>query len=412
VKNYKINTDVKSRKILVVDDEIGNIKSITHNIIESKEPYVLYQALNGELAAKIAIAEMPDLIITDWEMPGINGIELIKRLKLNEVTAEIPVIMCTGVMTTSENLNTALMAGAVDYIRKPIDKIELLARVKSMLMLSDSRKVLKEKYLTIEQNHNFIQTLMESIPHPMVYYELTGEIKGYNQQFECLLGLDKQNIINNSIYNYFDISEKEIHQLQDHILLGGSDSINYEFEFEGNHYIFTKNLYATGSHPQGIICTLSNISELKKAHAEIIESKKKELASSALRLIQISEQNNNLISELENIKSLTSTEAKVMIQQCITKFSLNTGKGFWNEFESRFENVFESFSSTLNDLYPNLTPGEKRLCALLRLNLSTKDIATLTYQNPRSVDMTRYRLRKKLSLKTEENLVDFLLSIK
>lgn len=402
----------KVHKILIVDDEPNNLRAIRNCIAESNEQYTLFQSLNGELALHISETELPDLIITDWEMPGMDGIELIKTLKSRELTAEIPVIICTGVMTTSENLYTALMAGAADYVRKPIDNIELTARVKSMLQLADSQKNLKEKYIEIEQNQKFIQSLMESIPHPMVYYQLTGEIEGCNQRFEQLIGVEKSNFISQSIYKVLDFTKMRIHLQQDQLLELFKNDVSYETEFQDYQFIFTKTLYyKKNTVPEGIMCILSDISELKKAHNEIIESKKRELTSSALRLIQISEMNNSMIAEFEKIKSLTTSNIGDMIQQTISKFSLSTGKNFWSEFESRFENVHESFYSTLNKLYPNLTPGEKRLCALLRLNLSSKDIATLIYQNPQSVDMARYRLRKKLNLNSEENLVDFLLNL-
>jgi PAS domain S-box-containing protein len=399
-------------KILIVDDEPNNIRAIRNCIAESGEFYTLYQALNGETALKVATTEKPDLIITDWEMPGMDGIELIKNLKSSENTSEIPVIMCTGVMTTSENLHTALMAGAVDYVRKPIDKIELIARVKSMLQLSTSKKELKMKYLEIEQNNKFVRSLMESIPHPMVYFTLSGEIKGCNKRFENLFGLATPNFSETSIDKLLGFSNESIDYTQDQLLLNGNTDISYETEFNDNFYIFTKTLYYSAqAKPEGIMCIISDITELKKAHIEIVESKKKELTSSALRLIQISELNNSLISEFEKIKLQTSRDISEMIQQTISKYSLNTGKSFWNEFESRFENVHESFYINLSKLYPCLSPGEKRLCALLRLNLTSKDIATLIYQNPQSVDMARYRLRKKLNLKQDENLNEFLTNI-
>jgi signal transduction histidine kinase len=87
---------------------------------------------------------VPDLIITDWEMPGMSGIDLIKKLKNNKMTFDIPVIMCTGVMTSSKNLMTARNVGAADYIRKPIDKIELLAITKANLHLADNYRKIKD----------------------------------------------------------------------------------------------------------------------------------------------------------------------------------------------------------------------------------------------------------------------------
>ena len=117
---------MQTYKILIVDDEIEHLESIIEIIEETDMPYSILQACTGDIALIITEKEIPDLIITDWEMPGMNGIELIKLIKKNEKTRDIPIIMCTGVMTDSKNLETALQAGAVDYIRKPIDKIELI----------------------------------------------------------------------------------------------------------------------------------------------------------------------------------------------------------------------------------------------------------------------------------------------
>lgn len=156
---------------------------------------------------------------------------------------------------------------------------------------------------------------------------------------------------------------------------------------------------------------MTDITELNRAHNEIIESKKRELTSSTLRLIQNSEMNNTIIGELEKLNQYTNNAGNEIIKSIINNLSLNAGGSIWQEFEMRFENVYESFYRALNKLFPDLTQGEKKLCALLRLNLSSKEIATLMFQNSQSVDMARYRLRKKLNLKQNENLTDFLMSI-
>lgn len=135
---------MRHSKILIVDDDIDNLNVIIRHVEEDQEPYELLQALSGEAAFEIAMNEIPDLIIADWEMPVMNGIELIKKLKEDDRTSNIPVIMCTGAMLTSEDLRMALQAGAVDYIRKPIDKIELLARIQATLRLSASYKEIQE----------------------------------------------------------------------------------------------------------------------------------------------------------------------------------------------------------------------------------------------------------------------------
>jgi len=129
--------EINAHKILIIDDDINTI-DIVVDILEKANPvYIFYHAVNGEMGVEAAEKHQPHLIITDWEMDGgISGIETIRKLKLNPATAKIPVIMLTGIMTSTKNLKTALDAGAVDFIRKPIDEIELVARIRSMLMLA------------------------------------------------------------------------------------------------------------------------------------------------------------------------------------------------------------------------------------------------------------------------------------
>ncbi len=134
------STHKEDYKILVVNDDINSLRTIVDHVEKNNNQYSVLQSLSATVALEIAIRELPDLIITDWDMPVMNGIEFIRELKKIEKIKNIPVIMATAVMTTSENLKMALDAGAVDYIRIPIDKIELQARIYSMLKLSHSYK--------------------------------------------------------------------------------------------------------------------------------------------------------------------------------------------------------------------------------------------------------------------------------
>lgn len=134
------------KTLLIVDDDPMNIKVINELLLSTQNPkYEVLNASNAMLGLKIAESVQPNLIITDWEMPNMNGIEFIKALKKNNKTNEIPVIMASGIMTTSEDLDLALSAGAEDYIRKPIDKIELLARVRSVIAINDQVKKIREQ---------------------------------------------------------------------------------------------------------------------------------------------------------------------------------------------------------------------------------------------------------------------------
>ena len=83
----------------------------------------------------------------------------------------------------------------------------------------------------------------------------------------------------------------------------------------------------------------------------------------------------------------------------------------WEVFAQHFDKVHSDFLRTLKKKYPTLTPNDSKLCAYLRMNLSTKEIAQLMNISVRGVEISRYRLRKKLELPTSVNLFDFLLSI-
>jgi PAS domain S-box-containing protein len=399
-------------KILIADDEPLNL--MLYSEMLKSDSYSCITAKDGLIAVDLAIIEIPDLIILDWNMPRLNGLDALKKIKNNPDTKEIPVIMITGIMTSPENLKSALEAGAIDFLRKPFDKIEFLARVRSMLLLSRSIKEVHEKYVVIERNNIFINSLMESIPHPMVYYSLDGKINGCNRRFEEFFNQERDSIKGTMIYQNMYNSGKISHQMYDQELINMLNEISYETKWllTNRDLIFSKTVYFNSEgDPDGIMCIITDITDLKQIHNELLESKKRELTSSALRLIHISEMNNNLISELDEISEHADKKGKELIRNTISRFNVNSSENVWQEFETRFANVYESFYNKLNAQFPDLTPGEKKLCALLRLNLSSKDIAAITFQNSQSVDMSRYRLRKKMNLNPDENLIDYLMNI-
>ena len=131
-------------RVLVIDDEEENLRSITQLLRHHHFATTIH--LDPRMALSLARQKQPDIIITDWDMPHLDGITLIKQLKSDPEVSDTPIIMATGVNTASEHLELALEAGAVDYIRKPFDKTELLARTRSALMLSQShRRMLEAK---------------------------------------------------------------------------------------------------------------------------------------------------------------------------------------------------------------------------------------------------------------------------
>ena len=130
-----------------------------------------------------------------------------------------------------------------------------------------------------------------------------------------------------------------------------------------------------------------------------LELKNKELASKTIRQTEHDELINLVQKDLKEIHSkATQSETKHSLNQLFNRIKSNTSQNNWEEFELRFSNVHESFYKKLDELHPNLNSHDKRICALIKLNLSTKEIANLTKTSVKSVENIRTRLRKKLGL--------------
>jgi PAS domain S-box-containing protein len=396
-------------KILLVDDESLNLALYVEML--GRHSYQFIKASDGRLALEQVRNEKPDLIILDWQMPEMDGLETLIHLKSDQSFKDIPVLMITGVMNAPENMVTALEEGALDFLRKPFDRMELRARVRNLLLLSDSMRELQEKYELLRNRNRLIHSLFNGVAQPMVFYNTEGIIREYNPPFASLFSDHSETLNGKSVYRLFENNQAATFFKKDIELISNNnpDSFESSLEMDGSEFLGSRSVitYSNGL-PSGIILVMTDVTEIRRAQEELVEGKKRELVSSALRLIHLTEVNNNLIAELEKVRIHSDPEGKEIIESLIRKYKPATDGAIWQDFETRFENVYESFYRKLHELYPDLTPGERKLCALLRLNITSKDIAAITFQNPQSIDMARYRLRKKLNLSTEENLVDFL----
>ena len=125
---------MSGRKILIVDDESA-IRDMLRVALEMAE-YQCIEASNAQDAHALIVDEKPDLILLDWMMPGTSGIELARRLKRDDVTADVPIIMLTA-KGEEDNKIQGLEVGADDYITKPFSPRELVARLKAVLRRAD-----------------------------------------------------------------------------------------------------------------------------------------------------------------------------------------------------------------------------------------------------------------------------------
>lgn len=124
-----------ARTVLIIDDEPDLIRLIDYNL--TKSDYVVLTAKNGEAGLTLARRHAPDLIILDIMMPGLDGFDVCKKLRQDPMTAHVPILMLTAKAEEGDRV-LGLEIGADDYMTKPFNLRELLARVKALLRRSDA----------------------------------------------------------------------------------------------------------------------------------------------------------------------------------------------------------------------------------------------------------------------------------
>ena len=282
------------RKILICEDEPEVLKAYIEFFKD--KPYVIIHANNGRQGLTLAEQERPDLILMDWEMPEMTGIEAITRMSELELIEDIPVIIATGVMIEPKHLKIALEAGAVDYVSKPIQTQELEARINCALRLSNAYKHIKS------------------------------------------------------------LREME------------------------TRYLESK-----------------------------IDRQDRELALAASIKQNIMEKMKNINTNLRKIITMGPMPVQFVAQEILEEIKqFDDANRIWDDFKLHFENVNTGFFDKLNELHPDLTNRDKRLCAYVKMGMGNKEIAYVNHINYSSIKKALGRLRKKLGLTPELRLRDYI----
>jgi len=136
--------------------------------------------------------------------------------------------------------------------------------------------------------------------------------------------------------------------------------------------------------------------------------KNKELATNMMYLLEKNEFIGSITTKMDEIRSRSKKENQSLIQEIIMELKRNSSSKIWEEFELRFKEVHSEFYNELHQRFPDLTQNEVRLSAFLRLGMSTKEISAITHQSVKSINVARFRLRKKIGIERDENLLSFL----
>lgn len=161
---HKFEINNSDYTILVVDDVMSNVLLL--KILLKNEKYNTLTANTGEQAIEIAKAEQPDLILLDVMMPGMDGWETCRRLKSDPVTADIPVFFLTALNSTNDIVQ-GFKLGAADFVTKPINKEELIARVSHEIQLVAAKRQLAEKNLELQHTIKGRDKMYSVIAHDL-----------------------------------------------------------------------------------------------------------------------------------------------------------------------------------------------------------------------------------------------------
>lgn len=129
-------SDLTQHTVMIVEDETGNVDILLETL---GEEYEIAVALSGEDALEDAVSVMPNLILLDIRMPGMDGYEVCRRLKGDERTRDIPVIFVTALDDAADR-DMGLELGAVDYITKPFDPAQVREKVRNCLEHNPEKK--------------------------------------------------------------------------------------------------------------------------------------------------------------------------------------------------------------------------------------------------------------------------------
>jgi|WetSurSiteA1Bulk_404760.scaffolds.fasta_scaffold01525_2 signal transduction histidine kinase/DNA-binding response OmpR family regulator/ligand-binding sensor domain-containing protein len=137
-----IKRDQESKETLLIIEDNDDLRIFIGDSLKGK--YIIHEAENGKVGINIAFTMMPDLIVTDIMMPGLDGIQLCNQLKNDERTSHIPVILLTAKATTEDKI-AGLQSGADDYIVKPFNMAELSTRISNLLEIRDKLRLKYDK---------------------------------------------------------------------------------------------------------------------------------------------------------------------------------------------------------------------------------------------------------------------------
>ncbi len=239
---HKINSSKYT--ILCVDDNQNNLFTLSA-LLSTLTNIQTIEALSADEGLTVLLKNSVDLILSDIQMPDINGFEFAKILKSNKKTKDIPIIFVTAIFKSEEFIKYGFEIGAVDYITKPIDDNQLLNKIRLYL------KLFKEKE-QVRQSEKRLYDIAQSIGDGVYTVDINQKLTFINQEALQLLGFKENELLGKKVHDYIHYKDRNEKKVSSHVckvhqsmLLGERVRDNHESLVKKDGSILEVSLVAT-----------------------------------------------------------------------------------------------------------------------------------------------------------------------
>jgi PAS domain S-box-containing protein len=254
--------------ILIVDDEAQVLHFYSRCLQQAG--YDVAGAMTGHEGLQKVHAIRPDLVLLDVRLPDLGGMEVCQQIKSHPHLQDVLVILCSGEAISSTDKVDGLGTGADEYLAKPVDLPELLARIRTMMRIRDTVSALRAS----EEHH---RRLLNILPDAVCVVQPNGQIMSVNSRAVVMLGCDgQQELIGQSLFDLMFGADRE--RIRKDILValeaGSIDAIEYTLLKHKGGAALRVELSATVSNygqgqPAGMVCVLRDITESRAASKRI-----------------------------------------------------------------------------------------------------------------------------------------------
>ena len=250
----------------MVDDEVDVLRVYTKFL--RRAGYEVTEATTGHEGLEQVRTSKPDLVLLDVRLPDMGGMEVCQQIKSDPNLRDVLVILCSGDALSSADKVDGLGTGADEYLTKPVDQAELLARIRTMMRIRDTVTALR----TSEEHH---RRLLEILPDAVCVVQPQGQILSVNSRALVMLGCDNPQELVGKTFDLTAAQDRE--RIKADILLrldaGYIDTAEYTM-LKKNGLALVVELSATISNyrnglPEAFVCVVRDITESREATRRI-----------------------------------------------------------------------------------------------------------------------------------------------